>query len=258
MIELLDLVQLVADSTSSIMILGESGTGKELIAREIHRQSDRSEGPFITVNCAAIPETLLESELFGYKKGAFTGANQDKRGKFQVANGGTLFLDEIGDMPLLLQAKLLRAIQEREVEPVGSERREKVDIRILAATNRDLAKMVAEKTFREDLYYRLNVVELRIPPLRDRTDDIPFLANYFVEKFSRLNHRQIAGISPAALRFLQNYRWPGNVRELENIMERAVLLCRDHQIDLMHLPSALTDRKYAQTVISFHDGSPVS
>lgn len=239
--ELLELVHLVANSGSSIMILGESGTGKELIAREVHRQSPRKEGPFITVNCAAIPENLLESELFGYKKGAFTGAIQDKRGKFQLANGGTLFLDEIGDMPMQLQVKLLRAIQEREVEPVGSERREKVDIRILAATNRDLSKMIAEKKFREDLYYRLNVVELQVPPLRERPDDIPFLSSHFIEKFSRENNREIEGINPIALRLLQNYRWPGNVRELENVMERAVLVCRGNQIESAHLPSFLTE-----------------
>ncbi|MBN1616881.1 MAG: sigma 54-interacting transcriptional regulator [Spirochaetales bacterium] len=241
MLELLDLVHLVADSNSSVMILGESGTGKELIAREVHRESNRSEGPFISINCAAIPDSLLESELFGYKKGAFTGATQDKRGKFQMANGGTLFLDEIGDMPMQLQAKLLRAIQEREIEPVGSERKEKIDIRIVAATNRDLPKLIKEGKFREDLYYRLNVVELQMPPLRDRADDIPFLTTYFLEKFAKANGRSIEGINPTALRVLQNYRWPGNVRELENIIERAVLVCRGNQIEASHLPLTLSE-----------------
>lgn len=241
MLQLLDLVQLVSDSNSSILILGESGTGKELIAREIHRLSPRADAPFITVNCAAIPENLLESELFGYKKGAFTGAAADKKGKFQLAHGGTLFLDEIGDMPLLLQVKLLRAIQEKEIEPVGSEKKEKVDIRILSATNKDLSKLIEQKLFREDLFYRLNVVELKIPPLRDRSDDVPFLAQYFIEKFTRENKRKNLSIGPSALRLLQSYRWPGNVRELENVMERAVLLCRDTVIDASHLPQSIAD-----------------
>lgn len=252
MLQLLDLVQLVSDSNSSILILGESGTGKELIAREIHRLSHRAELPFITVNCAAIPENLLESELFGYKKGAFTGAVNDKKGKFQLAHGGTLFLDEIGDMPLLLQVKLLRAIQEKEIEPVGSEKKEKVDIRILAATNKDLSKLIAQKLFREDLFYRLNVVELKLPPLRDRLDDIPFLASFFIEKFTKENNRKAISLGPSALRILQSYYWPGNVRELENVIERAVLLCRETVIDPSHLPQGIADSQesYSNSHIS--------
>jgi Nif-specific regulatory protein len=240
MTEILDLVSLVADSTTSIMVLGESGTGKEMIARLIHQSSGRREDPFVSVNCAAIPENLLESELFGYKKGAFTGAVQDKKGKFQLADKGTLFLDEIGDMPLHLQVKLLRAIQDKEVEPVGGEKKEKVDIRILAATNRDLRKLIQENKFREDLYYRLNVVEIKIPPLRERSDDIPFLVNHFVGKFAIAHGKSIEGVSPIALRMLQAYSWPGNVRELENVIERAVLLCRSSQIEPSHLPSTMS------------------
>jgi Nif-specific regulatory protein len=236
MIEILELVELVADSTSSVMVLGESGTGKEVIARAIHRASGRRDAPFVSVNCAAIPENLLESELFGYKKGAFTGAVQDKKGKFQLANGGTLFLDEIGDMTTSLQVKLLRAIQDREVEPVGAERKEKVDIRIIAATNRDLRKLIAEHLFREDLYYRLNVVEIKLPPLRERPDDIPFLVNHFIRKFAKESGRRIDGIDTLALRTLQGHSWPGNVRELENVIERAVLLCRTGSLELSHLP----------------------
>ena len=252
MLQLLDLVQLVSDSNSSILILGESGTGKELIAREIHRLSHRAELPFITVNCAAIPENLLESELFGYKKGAFTGAVNDKKGKFQLAHGGTLFLDEIGDMPLLLQVKLLRAIQEKEIEPVGSEKKEKVDIRILAATNKDLSKLIAQKLFREDLFYRLNVVELKLPFLRDRLDDIPFLASFFIEKFTKENNRKAISLGPSALRILQSYYWPGNVRELENVIERAVLLCREGFIDSSHLPQSIAESQESFSIHIFH------
>ncbi len=237
--EIMDLVNLVADSTTSIMILGESGTGKEMIARSVHQASPRKEAPFVSVNCAAIPENLLESELFGYKKGAFTGASLDKKGKFQLADSGTLFLDEIGDMPMHLQAKLLRAIQEKEVEPVGAEKKEKVDIRFLAATNRDLPVLIAEGKFREDLYYRLNVVEIRLPALRDRADDVPFLVNHFIENFKRAHGRDVDGITPPALRMLQTYAWPGNVRELENVIERAVLLCRSGRIETSHLPMFL-------------------
>jgi Nif-specific regulatory protein len=239
MLEILELVNLVADSATSIMLLGESGTGKEMIARLIHDSSPRREGPFVSVNCAAIPENLLESELFGHKRGSFTGAVQDKKGKFLMADGGTIFLDEIGDMPMHLQVKLLRAVQEREVEPVGAEAREKIDVRFLAATNRDLAKLISEGKFREDLFYRLNVVEIRLPPLRERADDIPFLAAHFIEKYSGVHGRAVDGISPQALRILQTYFWPGNVRELENVMERAILLSRAGLIEPSHLPLSL-------------------
>jgi Nif-specific regulatory protein len=238
--EILDLATLVADSTTSIMLQGESGTGKEVIARLIHDASPRREGPFVSINCAAIPENLLESELFGHRRGAFTGAVQDRKGKFQLADGGTVFLDEIGDMPMPLQAKLLRAVQEREIEPIGAERKEKIDLRFISATNRDLAKLISEGKFREDLYYRLNVVEISVPPLRERSDDIPFLAAYFIDKYAKARGRGVEGISPQALRMLQGYSWPGNVRELENVMERAILLCRSGIIEPSHLPASLS------------------
>jgi len=239
MIEILDLVGRGADSGTSIMLLGASGTGKERVARLVHDSSPRRGGPFVSVNCAAIPDNLLESELFGHKRGSFTGAVQDRKGKFQLADGGSIFLDEIGDMPMQLQVKLLRAVQEREIEPVGSERRERIDVRFIAATNRDLAKLIREGKFREDLYYRLNVVEIRLPPLRERPDDIPFLATHFLEKYAKAHGRAVEGLSPQAMRLLQTYAWPGNVRELENAIERAVLLCRSGPIDAAHLPGSL-------------------
>ncbi len=239
MLELFELIEMVADSNSSILIRGESGTGKELVAKALHFNSSRKDAPFVSINCAAIPENLLESELFGYKKGAFTGAVGDRKGKFQQANGGTLFLDEIGDMPVYLQAKLLRAIQEREVEPVGSDKKIKVDIRIISATHLDLTESIAKKTFREDLYYRLNVIQLDIPPLRERKDDIPLLVDHFVPKYAKKNNRKVEGVLPEALRMLQLYSWPGNIRELENTIERAVLLCRGNMIDGSNLPTAV-------------------
>lgn len=246
MVEVFDMVKLVADSQSSILVRGESGTGKELIARALHYNSSRREQPFISVNCAAIPEHLLESELFGYKKGAFTGATTDRKGKFILANNGTIFLDEIGDMPLPLQGKLLRVIQEREVEPIGSESKVKVDIRILSATNKNLQLLIKEEKFREDLFYRLNVIEIGIPPLRDRKDDIPLLVSHFRSKYAKVNNRKIDAISPEALRVLQSYGWPGNVRELENIIERAVLLCKTGVIEPSNLPSYIAETEHSQ------------
>ncbi len=239
MIEIFKLVESVADSVASILILGESGTGKELIAKAIHYASSRKDGPFISINCASIPETLLESELFGYKKGAFTGAVSDKKGKFQLANGGTLFLDEIGDMPLYLQAKILRALQEKEIEPLGSETKVKIDIRLISATNKPIDLWVKEGKFREDLFYRINVIEIKIPPLRERRDDIPILANYFLRKYAQKNNRNVDSFSEEALLLLQNYKWPGNVRELENVVERAVLLCDGKKIEIADLPDYL-------------------
>lgn len=236
-----DLVRTVADSSSSILILGESGTGKELIARALHIGSSRMNGPFVSINCASIPENLLESELFGHKKGAFTGAAGDKKGKFQLADKGTIFLDEIGDMPLYLQAKLLRAIQEREIEPIGSEQKVRVDIRIISATNKVLDKLIKEGKFREDLYYRLNVVEVRLPPLRERKDDIPLLVDHFIQKYAKRDNRQAPSISQEALRLLQSYFWPGNVRELENVIERSVLLTKTGNIEVNNLPAFLLD-----------------
>lgn len=224
MLELFQMIGKVASSNATVMIAGESGTGKELAARAIHLNSERRDRPFVAVNCGAIPETLMESEFFGHVKGAFTGAVGERPGLFEQACGGTLFLDEIGEVPLLLQAKLLRAIQEREVRRVGGGETKRVDVRIITATNRDLEKQVAEGGFREDLFYRLNVVQLTMPPLRERLEDIPLLVDYFLAKHTAGNPLGHGGISAAALDFLWSYQFPGNVRELENIIERAVAL----------------------------------
>ena len=224
MLELQRLIAKVAPSTSTVLILGESGTGKELLARAIHRNSPRANGPFVAINCAALTDTLLESELFGHEKGAFTGAVGQKKGKLEVAAGGTVFLDEIGEMAPLLQAKLLRVLQERQMERVGGTQTVKLDIRMLAATNRDLEEDVRKGKFRQDLYYRLNVVTLKSPPLRERAEDIIPLANHFARRFAERCGRPITGIAPAARAYLQSYSWPGNVRELENALERAVVL----------------------------------
>jgi two-component system, NtrC family, response regulator AtoC len=213
-----------AKFNTTVLITGESGTGKELVAKGIHFCSDRARKPFVPVNCGGIPETLLESELFGYKKGAFTGADRDKSGLFEVADGGTLFLDEIGDMPLPLQVKLLRVLQEREIQPVGSTRGKKIDVRIIAATAMDFSRAIKEGTFREDLFYRLNVLPIELPALRDRPEDIPLLAQNFIRRFNRKLGTQTKGIVPAAMALLLAYRWPGNVRQLENQIERAMVL----------------------------------
>jgi transcriptional regulator with GAF, ATPase, and Fis domain len=216
--------EMVASTKSTVLITGETGTGKELVARAIHDRSAQRDMPLIKVNCAAIPETLLESELFGHVRGAFTGATTNKKGKFALADGGTIFLDEIGTMNPTLQAKLLRVLQEREIEPLGSERTEKVDLRVIAATNRDLRQMVADGKFQEDLFYRLNVIPIEIPPLRERRDDIPALLEHFVTKHAQRIGRRIEKIDDGVLAGLQQYDWPGNVRELENTIERAVVL----------------------------------
>jgi transcriptional regulator with PAS, ATPase and Fis domain len=231
----------VAPTESNVLIYGESGTGKELVARAIHRNSTRAGQAFVAINCAALTETLLESELFGYEKGAFTGALTQKRGYLEAANGGTIFLDEIGEMPLPLQAKLLRALQEREVVRVGGTRPTKVDIRVLAATNKSLALLVKEGSFREDLYYRLNVVSHHLAPLRKRREDIPLLAQHFVKQFGAKCPRRLCGISDDGLACLVNYDWPGNVRELQNAIERAVVLGSTSQIMRDDLPEALTE-----------------
>jgi len=231
---LIELVEKISKTDSTVLLLGESGTGKSLIAKAIHYESPRKEGPFITVNCAAIPENLLEAELFGYEKGAFTGAYASKKGKFELANGGTLFLDEIGDLPLPLQAKLLRALQEKEIEPLGSEKTVKVDVRIVAATNKDLRRLVKEGKFREDLYYRLSVVELRVPPLRERREDIPLLIDYYLREFNR-KYKKAVKVSGEAMKLLLEYHWPGNVRELANLVERLVILS-DGEVKPEHLP----------------------
>jgi transcriptional regulator with GAF, ATPase, and Fis domain len=222
--EVIHTSQVVARSKSTILITGETGTGKEMVARAIHFHSAQREMPLIKVNCAAIPETLLESELFGHVRGAFTGATANKKGKFALADGGTIFLDEIGTMSPALQAKLLRVLQEREFEALGSERTQKVDVRVIAATNRDLRQMVSDGRFQEDLYYRLNVIPIHIPPLRERREDVPILVEHFIAKHAQRAGKRIDGLEPGVLDALQAADWPGNVRELENTVERAVVL----------------------------------
>jgi two-component system response regulator HydG len=240
MVNLLDTVAHVAPSEATIMITGESGTGKELIAGAIHFNSPRKGGPFVKINCAAITETLLESELFGHEKGSFTGADRRKEGRFFQAHGGSLFLDEISEMPLTMQVKLLRVLQERELTRVGGEKVIKVDVRVITATNKNLQELVKEGIFREDLYYRLNVVSLEIPPLRERRDDIPLLAQHFLETFAKKNHKEIKGFTPGAMDLLIKYDWPGNVRELMNAVERGVVLARSKYLgneDFTIIPS---------------------
>jgi len=234
-----DLIQTVAPQTSRVLITGESGTGKELVARAIHENSLRAQAPFITINCGAFPETLLESELFGYMKGAFTGANENRRGLFQAADGGTLFMDEIGNMSLTMQVRLYRVLQEGKVRPIGSTEETDVDVRIIAATNKDFEKEIAEGRFREDLYYRLSVIPIQLPSLHERREDIPLLARHFLERFRKSMEKPIEGISPEALSRLESYDWPGNVRELENTMERAVALETTSQISLRVLPDRI-------------------
>lgn len=230
------MIERVADTDSTVLVLGESGTGKELVARALHYNSRRSDNPLITVNCGAIPEELLESELFGHVKGAFTGAHVTKAGRFDSADGGTIFLDEIGDMSPKLQVKILRVLQERRFEPVGSTKTHEVDVRIITATNQDLEKGVKEGRFREDLYYRLNVIPIKIPPLRERPSDINLLIQHFLKQFNEENGRNIEGVSDEAMKVLENYRWPGNVRELENMVERVIVLKGDGKIGVEDLP----------------------
>jgi DNA-binding NtrC family response regulator len=237
MLEIFDLIKKVAYASSNVLIIGESGTGKELIARSIHRQGNRKSGPFVAINCAAIPSELMESEMFGHEKGAFTGAHTRAIGKFEHANGGTLFLDEISALRSDLQAKLLRVLQEREVERIGSNRPIKVDIRVVSATNTDLEGAVAQGRFRQDLYFRLNVVPISIPPLRERKEDVPLLAKHFLNRFNTAFNKKIPGLSEKALRALSSYHWPGNIRELENLIERIVVLSPgDAIIDLKDIP----------------------
>jgi two-component system, NtrC family, response regulator HydG len=240
---MLTLVEQIADSSATILIQGESGTGKELVARTIHERSGRRAGPFVAVNCAALPETLLESELFGYEKGAFTGAAGRKEGRFELANGGTLFLDEVADLSLVTQPKILRVLQEGEFERLGATRTIQVDVRIVAATNQDLADMVKDKRFREDLYYRLNVITVRVPPLRERHEDIRVLAQHYLRVYAAKNGRKLEGFSNEALERLESYAWPGNVRELENLIERTVLLSRKDRIDAEDLPEEVAGVK---------------
>ncbi|MFA5026513.1 MAG: sigma-54 dependent transcriptional regulator [Candidatus Methylomirabilota bacterium] len=234
--EIYTLVKRIADNNATVLLSGESGTGKEVLARTIHQQSNRATRPFVAVNCAAIPAELLESELFGHEKGAFTGAIATKVGKFELATGGSLFLDEVGSMRLDLQAKILRALQEREIERVGGTRTIKIDVRVIAATNRDLRRAAEEGSFREDLYYRLNVVPITLPPLRLRRDDIPLLMEHFIAKYNQEFNRKVKAFSAGATAALYQYDWPGNVRELENVIERAVALAQSETISLRELP----------------------
>jgi len=240
MLELFERIKKVAPTEATVLILGESGTGKELVARAVHEQSRRGSGPLISVNCAAIPETLIESELFGHEKGAFTGANAARKGLVEAAHGGTLFLDEIGELPLEAQARLLRLLQDKEVRPVGSTESRKIDVRLVAATHRDLKSLAAKQLFREDLYYRLKVVELPLVPLRERGEDIIELAQVFLRSAAKKNHREIDGFTEDALQTIRYYPWPGNVREMENAIERSVILCGEDGLitaDLLGLES---------------------
>ncbi|MBN1794792.1 MAG: sigma-54-dependent Fis family transcriptional regulator [Candidatus Omnitrophica bacterium] len=239
MLEVRQLIRDIAETDVTVLIFGESGTGKELVARAIHASSTRKDASFVGLNCSAIPETLLESELFGHEKGAFTGADKEKPGKFEVAEGGTLFLDEVADMNLLTQAKVLRVLQEREFERVGGSVSIKIDVRVIAATNKNLEEEVSAKRFREDLYYRLNVVPVYLPPLRERKEDIPLLINHFIEKFGEKLAKPATHISVEAIECLMNYPWPGNIRELENVIQRSLVLSKDNTIAFMHLPDKL-------------------
>jgi DNA-binding NtrC family response regulator len=237
MVDLVRLVEQVAPSRASVLIVGETGTGKELIAEMIHRGSPRAKAPLVRLNCAALTESLLESELFGHERGAFTGAVSRREGRFEQADGGSLFLDEVSEIPAATQVKLLRFLQERSFERVGGNETIKVDVRVIAASNRDLRQRIAEGSFREDLYYRLNVVTLEVPPLRRRGSDIAELAAFFLRRYADENGKRIDGLSEGALAALSSYAWPGNVRELENAIERAVVLCEDARIEVKHLPT---------------------
>ncbi len=241
--EVFTLIDTVSKSTSNVLIMGESGTGKELVARAIHYESPRSEGPFVTLDCASLPEETLESEVFGHERGSFTGAHERKLGQIELSHTGTLFLDEVGELSLNIQKKFLRFLQEREFLRMGGKQRIKVDVRIIAATNRELQRAIHNGSFREDLFYRLNVVVVRVPSVRERREDIPLLVNHFLRKFNEANHKLITGVDSAAMEAFVSYDWPGNVRELENAMERAVVLCSTDAITLRHLPRNLREQQ---------------
>ena len=236
---LFEMVDLVADSDATVLIEGESGTGKELFAKAIHIKSNRKKGPLVTINCGALPDTLLESELFGYKAGAFTDAKKDKPGRLALASGGTLFLDEIGDISPMLQVRLLRVLHDKVYEPLGGVKPEKADVRVVTATNRHLDDLVNDGSFRKDLFYRINVVKLSLPPLRRRKEDIPLLVDHFIHKYSNLSQKHIDSVSPSVMSLLMSYDFPGNIRELENIIEHATIVCRESQIRTAHLPDYL-------------------
>jgi len=254
----LDLLKQIAPSRSTLIITGETGTGKEVAADFIHNFSPRSGKAMVKVNCGAIPETLLEAELFGYERGAFTGAVKQKKGKIETADGGTLFLDEIGELTPSMQVKLLRVLQSGEFERLGSTETLKVDLRLIVATNMDLDKLVEEGKFREDLYYRLNVIKIHIPPLRDRIDDIPFLVQHFIDKYNQINLKKIQGIQPDVLKIMMRYPWKGNIRELENMIERAVVLCQHEMLELYHFPLLASKIKIPPQGLNFNIGMSLS
>jgi two-component system response regulator HydG len=256
---MMTLVDQVADSSATVLVQGDSGTGKELVARAIHQRSARRNGPFVAVNCAALPETLLESELFGYEKGAFTGAAGRKEGRFELADGGTLFLDEVSDLSPVTQPKILRVLQEGEFERLGGTKTLRVDVRIVAATNQDLAQMVREKRFREDLFYRLNVITITVPPLRERREDIRVLAQHFLRVYAAKNNRTLEGFTDDAVRRLEAYTWPGNVRELENVIERGVVLARGGLMDVADLPEEIAGATpLPEGVLTVRIGTPLA
>jgi len=249
MLEVFSLIERVSKYPVSVLITGETGTGKEMVARAIHNLSPRRNKKFIICDCTSIPETLFESELFGYLKGAFTGADKSKDGLFKEADGGTIFLDEIAEIPVSIQSKLLRVLEEHQFRPLGSTKNVKVDVRIICATSRDLRESIKKGDFREDLFHRINVVEIKLPPLRERKEDIPLLWSYFLEKFNKKFEKKVLGISQRAKKVLLNYPWPGNVRELENTIERAVMLCEDKFIDLKDLPDSLKNYEYGEEIL---------
>ncbi|MEJ2069291.1 MAG: sigma 54-interacting transcriptional regulator [Syntrophobacterales bacterium] len=254
--EIARLLMLVAPSDATVLLLGETGTGKELVAQAIHMNSPRRQGPFIVVNCAALPETLLESELFGHEKGAFTGATAKKEGRFLLAHHGTLFLDEIGELQPSTQAKILRVLQNREFEPLGSNRTVKVDVRIIAATNRNLQTMVHQGSFRDDLYYRLHVFPITLPALRQRLEDLPLLAEFFLQRHREKYQRSIQALAPEVLQAFCRYAWPGNIRELENTLERGVILCQGETLNLVDLPTQLQNLAFEPERPGAYDTEP--